>query len=112
MNPRLPEILDRYFAAQNRHDIDELIACFAPDGMVRDEGEDIRGAAAIRTWKEETSRKYRVTVEPLDCRIEGDRTVVAAKVTGTFKGSPLVLTYRFGLTEENDQRIGRLEIGG
>ena len=109
MNPRLPEILDRYFAAQNRHDIDELVACFAPDGTVRDEGEDIRGADAIRAWKEATSRKYKVTVEPLDCRIESDRTVVAARVAGTFKGSPLVLTYRFGLTA--DQRIGRLEIG-
>jgi ketosteroid isomerase-like protein len=109
MTPRLPEILARYFAAQNRHDIDALIVCFAPDAAVHDEGKDIRGAAAIRTWKEATSRRYQVTVEPLDCRLEGDRTVVAAKVAGTFKGSPLVLTYRFGLTA--DERIGRLEIG-
>jgi hypothetical protein len=108
MKPALPDILDRYFQAQNAHDIEAIVACFAPDAAVRDEGRDIVGTFAIRAWKEETSRKYRVTVEPLECRVDDGRTVVVANVAGTFKGSPLHLTYRFRLSD--DGRIGALEI--
>jgi hypothetical protein len=109
MNLTLPAVLDRYFLAQNTHDIDGLVACFAPDAVVHDEGEDIVGTAAIHAWKEATSAKYRVTVEPLECRDEDGQTIVVAKVSGTFPGSPANLTYRFGLTA-NDQ-IGSLKIG-
>ncbi|MBV8977341.1 MAG: nuclear transport factor 2 family protein [Alphaproteobacteria bacterium] len=109
MLPTLPDNLARYIAAQNRHDINAMVACFAPDARVRDEGRDIVGADAIRAWKQNTSAKYRVTVEPLECRIEGDRTVIVAKVSGTFNGSPADLTYRFGFAQ--DGKINALEIG-
>ena len=108
MKPALPDILDRYFRAQNAHDIEAMVACFGPGGAVRDEGRDIVGISAIRAWKAETSRKYRVTVEPLECRADDSHTVVVAHVAGTFKGSPLHLTYRFGFSD--DGRIGALEI--
>src|SRR5687768_12611987 len=108
MKPDLPDTLARYFAAQNDHDVDAVVACFAPDAAVRDEGRDIVGTAAIRAWKEETTAKYRVTVEPLDCRVDGERTVVVARVSGTFDGSPANLTYRFGFAD--DGRIAALEI--
>jgi len=104
----LPEILDRYFDAQNRHDIDALVACFKPDAVVHDEGRDIIGTEAIRAWKIETSAKYSVTVEPVEARLEDGKTVVLATVSGNFKGSPANLTYRFGL---NDAGIHSLAIG-
>ena len=108
MKPALPAILDRYFQAQNAHDIEAMVACFAPDGAVRDEGRDIVGTSAIRAWKAETSRKYRITAEPLAWRVENGHAVVVANVAGTFTGSPLHLTYRFGLSD--DGRIGALEV--
>ena len=73
-----------------------MAACFSPDATVRDEGRDIAGSGAIRAWIAETSAKYRITAEPLACTIEGERTVVLVKVTGTFPGSPANLTFRFG----------------
>ncbi len=105
----LPEILDRYFQAQNRHDVEAMVACFATDARVRDEGRDILGTEAIRDWKQATSRKYRVAVEPLEADARGDRTVVVAKVSGSFEGSPARLTYRFNLSKAG--RIARLEVG-
>lgn len=105
----LPAGLVRYFAAQNAHDFDALVACFAPDATVHDEGEEIVGSAAIRAWKEKTSAKYQVTVEPLECRMQDGLTIVVARVSGTFPGSPANLTYRFGLSE--DDRISTLSIG-
>jgi hypothetical protein len=108
MKPALPDVLDRYFAAQNAHDIDAMVVCFAPDAAVRDEGRDIVGSGAIRAWKIETSAKYRITADPIECAVEADRTVVVVKVTGTFAGSPANVTYRFGFS--GDGRIGSLEV--
>jgi SnoaL-like domain len=108
MNINLPSILQRYFQAQSAHDIEALVACFSPDAAVRDEGRDIIGADAIRAWKVETSAKYRITIEPLESHAEAGKTIVVAKVSGTFPGSPANLTYRFGLSA--DDRISSLEI--
>ena len=108
MKPDLPDVLDRYFEAQNDYDIDAMVACFVSDAEVRDEGRDIVGTDAIRAWKRETSAKYHITAEPIECRVEDDRTIVVAKVSGTFDGSPANLTYRFGFSD--DGRIGALEI--
>src|ERR1051326_1810308 len=57
MKPVLPDILDRYFTAQNAHDIEAMVACFAPDAVVRDEGRDIVGTQAMRAWKIEAGAK-------------------------------------------------------
>jgi len=108
MKPDLPSILQRYFDAQNRHDIDAMVACFAPDASVLDEGRDFVGTEAIRSWMEETSGKYRIAIRPLETSREGDRTTVVARVSGTFDGSPTNLTYRFGIAV--DGPIRSLEI--
>ena len=110
MNLNLPDILDRYFKAQNAHDIDAMVACFAPDAAVRDEGRAYIGTEAIRAWKMDTSTRYRITATPIEGRNEGDRTIVVVTVSGTFDGSPVNLTYRFGFSA--DRLIGALEVRG
>ena len=109
MTQPLPQALAAYYAAKNQHDIDGMLALFAPDATVRDEGEEMRGTTAIRAWMEETTRKYRVGVEVKTVAREHDNYVVAALVSGTFPGSPATLHYRFTLSGE---RIAHLEIGG
>lgn len=108
MSLDLPEILRRYFEAQNAHDIDAMVACFAPDATVHDEGHTHVGTDPIRAWKKETSAKYRINAEPIESRIDGDRTIVVVRVSGTFDGSPANLTYRFGLSAEH--QIDALEV--
>ena len=108
MNLSLPDTLDRYFKAQNAHDIAAMVACFAPDSVVWDEGREYIGTDAIRAWKIDTSTRYRITATPIQSRNEGDRTIVVVKVSGTFDGSPVNLTYRFGFSA--DRRIGALEV--
>jgi hypothetical protein len=108
MTPPLPDTLARYFKAQNAHDIDAMMACFTPRATVRDEDRDIVGTDAIRAWKMETSAKYRITAEPIESRLEADRTVVVVKVSGEFPGSPANLTYRFGFSV--DGRISTLVV--
>jgi hypothetical protein len=108
MNPHLPDILDSYFRAQNAHDIAAMVACFADDAVVRDEGHTHIGTEAIRAWKIDTSAKYHITATPLESRAEGDKTIVVVRVAGTFPGSPANLIYRFGFSA--DGRIGALEV--
>ncbi|PWJ91736.1 ketosteroid isomerase-like protein [Mesorhizobium loti] len=108
MTEELPQPLTDYFVAKNRHDIDAMLASFSSDATVRDEGKTHHGSAAIRSWMEETTKKYRVTVEVADATVNGDAWRIAGIVSGNFPGSPATLHYVFTLA---DDQITRLEIG-
>ncbi len=107
MSIELPKPLAAYYAAKNQKDIGGMLACFAADASVRDEGEDRRGHAEIRGWMEETTRKYGVTVDPKEISGEVGKPVVAAPVAGNFAGSPVTLYYHFTLAGDF---IAHLEI--
>lgn len=103
---QLPAIIATYFDADNRHDADAVAACFTDTGVVHDEDADHAGRAAIAAWKRDTTAKYAVRTAPLS--IEGSAPhVVAARVSGNFPGSPLVLRFAFTLAHDG---IGALEI--
>ena len=97
-----------YFAGANARDADGVAASFAEDGIVHDEGGVHRGRAAIRTWAEETGRKYRFRADVLSIAEFGDQTIVTARVSGNFPGSPIELTHRFKLA---NGLIAELAIG-
>ena len=96
----LPGPLNRYFVAQNAHDVDAMTACFAADATVLDEDRTYRGRDAIRGWKVDTLARYAPSVEPLEAQDRDGIYNVTVKVSGTFPGSPIHLTYRFSLDPE------------
>jgi len=104
---KLAQPVATYIAAANAQDNNAVTGCFTEDAVVHDEKQDRRGIAAIRTWAEEVSGKYRPTVEVLDVAQMGGTTVVAGRVSGQFPGSPIELRYAFTLKGE---KIERLEI--
>ena len=108
MTQPLPRPIAVYYAAKNRHDIDAMLAPFAENAVVKDEGELHAGRTAIRAWMDHTTAKYRVTVEVIDAAETAGQTVVTARVSGSFPGSPIELTYRFTLAGD---AITGLEIG-
>jgi hypothetical protein len=99
MATELPGKLERYFAAQNDHDVDAMAAAFASDAEVVDEHRSYVGREAIREWKRETSAKYGITVEPLSATDDGKIVSVVGRVAGNFPGSPADLTYDFALDD-------------
>lgn len=107
MTMKLPEPIAAYFAGQNTQDIDAMLAPFAETATVQDEGQERSGAAAIREWMEETTSKYRPTVEVIDVAETDSQTVVTGRVSGTFPGSPVDLRHFVTLA---DGKISRLEI--
>jgi hypothetical protein len=108
MTAKLPEPLAGYFIAANDRSIDAMLASFAHDAVVKDEGQTMRGHAAIRAWMVETARKYQPSFVVVDVNDADGKTVVAAKVSGTFPGSPIQIHFTFRLV---DEKIASLEIG-
>jgi ketosteroid isomerase-like protein len=108
MAATLPPLLADYFAAANAHDVERMSAAFTEDAVVKDEGREHRGLAAIRAWMKETIEKYEYAVDPIKSSRMGKTTVVLVSILGKFPGSPVTLQYE--LTVEG-QKIARLEIG-
>jgi hypothetical protein len=100
MSLELPNPIAAYLAAVNAKDADMLASCFAEEAVVHDEGGEYRGLDAIKSWGEETQRKYKYAMEALDTLVSGNTVRVRAKVTGSFTGSPIELDYLFSLTDD------------
>lgn len=107
MQWKLPKPIKAYIAAANARDASAVAACFKDDAVVRDEGRDRAGVAAIREWSEEVSGKYEPRVQVLNVAQRDGKTIVMGRVSGNFPGSPIDLRHIFTL--EGD-KIARLEI--
>lgn len=103
----LPAPIRTYFAAEAPQDAEAFAAAFAPDAIVHDEGHRHHGPAEICSWWLAAKAKYRHSAEPLDLTEVADKSVVRARVSGDFPGSPALLTFTFGLMGD---RIANLEI--
>jgi hypothetical protein len=97
MSIHLPPVIDVYVKAENDGDVEALSECFAPNATVRDEGRTYKGLAAIKEWKAGTKKKYNHTVAPLEISRQDARSVLKARLTGNFPGSPVTLEFSFVL---------------
>lgn len=107
MTQTLPSSIAAYFDAANRRDFDRAAAQFSDDARVRDESRDHIGRSAIENWLKQTVDAYDFHAEPGPAEHRDGAVFVPATVSGSFPGSPIALTYRFGM--ENN-RIAALEI--
>jgi hypothetical protein len=107
MSISLPDPISAYLKAKNEHDIDAMLAAFDEDASVKDEGQEHYGRPAIRSWMEDVTRKYGVTIEVKDVTDTNGTTVVAGLISGDFPGSPVLLDFTFTLS---GPKIARLEI--
>ncbi len=107
MSTKPPEPIATYFAAANLHDVDAALAPFDQTAVVMDEGRQRTGLAAIREWIGETTAKYRPTAIITGVAPGTENTVVTARVSGAFPGSPVEIRYSFTV---EDRKITRLEI--
>jgi ketosteroid isomerase-like protein len=105
----LPPPITTYFTAEAPRDGAALAAAFTEDAVVHDEGATHRGPEAIRAWWLAAKARYRHRAEPLAATAAPGETVVRARVSGDFPGSPAILSFTFRLTGD---RIRALKIGG
>jgi hypothetical protein len=105
---KLPPAIQAYFDA----DTDTVglapITAFATDAIVKDEGKTLVGHAAVAEWWRAAKAHYEATSQPREISGSGERFTVRAEVTGTFPGSPAMLSFIFTLKKNE---IATLEIG-
>ena len=107
MQTDLPSPVRAYLAAEKAKDSAALARCFDAHGVVRDEGQEHVGVAAIEAWHRAANAKVRYVVELLGASNSGADVVVHTRVRGDFPTSPAELRQRFTL--EGD-RIVVLEV--
>jgi len=107
MSEALPQPIAAYIAGSNAHDADACAACFTDRAVVRDEGREMQGTAAIRHWMDAAIKKYGHVVEVITSAEADGKTIVTGRVSGNFPNSPVELRYAFTLAGE---KIAHLEI--
>lgn len=100
MANRLPAVLAGYFEAQNKREVEAMLASFTADALVCDEGREYRGAAAVREWIVDVTSRYAPQIEVFETFADGSKVVVDASVSGTFPGSPVRRRFAFVLAEQ------------
>ena len=103
-----PDVIDRYFDADDRRDVDDVVALFTDDAEVVDEGQTWRGKDRLRGWREGPASKYQYTTTILDTTQVGpDEYVLSGRLEGNFPGGTVDLNWHFNLA---GGRIKRLRI--
>jgi len=97
----LPDVIQRYQDAHDRHDVDGALATFAATANVRDEGQQWVGTNEIRAWLMKTSSEYSFTRTLLGAETAADGSWdVRNRLEGNFPGNVVDLHYRFELVGE------------
>ena len=107
MSIQLPDPIDRYVQIANSGTADAVPECFAPDATVYDEGQTYEGVASIKDWMAATKKKYGHIITPLELAERDGQSVLKARLTGDFPGSPVTVNFSFVLA---DGKIRSLEI--
>lgn len=89
----MPESVKSLVNAQQRHDNEAYAKSFSPNAKVFDEGRTHKGHDEIARWIGDANARYNTVMEALDYRESSSGAVLKAKISGTFQGSPVVLTY-------------------
>lgn len=103
----LPAPILAYIDADRRSDGAALVAAFAPDAVVRDEGGSHAGHDAIDAWWRAAKARYQHVIEPLEMSETDGAAEVLARVSGRFPGSPATMVFAFRI---ESGRIAGLEI--
>ena len=108
MSATIPEAISRYFEFDAQRDIDSIVAPFADNATVVDEGEAREGSQAIRAWQVGPASKYEYATEISGTESLGaDRYLVTGRLTGSFPGGTADLKWDFTIAGD---RITRLVI--
>jgi len=106
---KLPTSVRSLVQAQQRHDSEAYAKSFAPNATVFDEGIIHEGRDQIKQWISKANAEYKTVMEPIDYRESTSGGLLKAKISGSFAGSPVVLTYHLKF---KDNLISSLKITG
>ncbi|MFC7524085.1 nuclear transport factor 2 family protein [Parapedobacter sp. GCM10030251] len=91
--------------AQNSYDSTAYANCFAEGAVVLDEGKTHNGRTEIERWIADANEKYKTVMKPVSFEENGTTCILKAEISGTFDGSPTVLSYHFEIAGEQIQSL-------
>lgn len=105
----LPKVITDLIKAQNDFDSIAYANCFSETGVMFDEGKNHTGRVEIGQMIDESNKKYRSVMKPLEYTENGTSSVLSAECSGTFDGSPVTLKFHFDIV---DGQIQYLKVTG
>ena len=104
----IPAVINRYLQAEKESDWAALAACFAPSGVVLDEGRTHVGRDEITAWRAAVAAAVEFTSTVIETRALGEDGVrLIQRIEGSFPGGVAELSFLFAL---RDDRIAALMI--
>lgn len=108
---QLPPPIAALIEATNAHDTAAFLASFTEDAVLTDEGNDYRGAAAIKEWSDRQYIGTQVTLDVTEVDYRDGKIVVTAKVDGNFPKAglpdPFKMDFHFAI---DDAKIAALSM--
>jgi ketosteroid isomerase-like protein len=92
----LPQTIEQFVSATNAHDADALLAVFAPDAVVVDDGATFATEAELRGFVENQIVAPKVVLTPIS--YDADRLVASGD--GDFPGGPLTFAFTFATKDD------------
>lgn len=105
----LPKVITDLIKAQNDFDSVAYANCFSETGVMFDEGKNHKGRVEIEQMIDESNKKYRSVMKPLEYTENSTSSVLSAECSGTFDGSPIILKFHFKIA---DGQIQYLKVTG
>jgi ketosteroid isomerase-like protein len=100
------DVISRYFGLDAQRDTEGIVALFADDAIVVDEGQAYRGTTEIRAWQLGPASKYVYTTEVLKVEAsDPDRYLVTGRLTGNFPGGTADLRWDFSVADDQIKRL-------
>lgn len=103
----LTNVIATLLEAQYHYDSVAYANCFTETALLVDEGNVYHGKSEIMHWIERANEEYRPVMEPIDYIETQTGSILTAKISGTFDGSPIILKYHF---EMEDSFIRSLKV--
>jgi hypothetical protein len=68
---------------------------FSENASVFDEGKIYTGKEEIRQWNEKSNNEYKTLFDVKDFSMKDNMTVLKINISGSFDGSPAMLSFQF-----------------
>lgn len=105
----LPKVIIDLIEAQNNFNSVAYANCFSETGVMFDEGKNHTGRVEIEHMIDESNKKYRSVMKPVEYTENGTSSILSAECSGTFPGSPIILKFHFDIA---DGQIRYLKVTG
>jgi hypothetical protein len=101
----LPKVVANLVETQNCFNSVAYANCFSETAIVFDEGKTHNGRKEIEHWIADANERYQATMQPVSFEEKETESLLKAKTSGNFPGSPIVLSYHLEIADELIQSL-------